>query len=121
MVALISTFMLSTKVIKHAFFKTWEEVPSYISNHPGPFFKGFYHLTHALDQCKTNLGNNYFISPLVKQILNHHGKSYLNPIEPSSSQTSHTLNLVHEFPPLFPPLQNQDHLLREELEISRKK
>ena len=39
----------------------------------------------------------------------------------SSSQTSQTLNLEHDFPLLFPPPQNQDHLLREELEILRKK
>ena len=77
--------------------------------------------SYALDQCKTNLGNNYFVSPLVKQFLNHHGKPYLNPVEPCSSQTSKTLDLTHDFPPLFPPLQNQDHLLREKLEILRKK
>ena len=51
---------------KTSIFKTWEEVLPYISNHPRPFFKGFYNLTQALDQCKTNLGNNYFVSPLVK-------------------------------------------------------
>ena len=88
---------------KTCIFKTWKEVLPYISNHPRPFFKGFYNLTQALDQCKTNLGNNYFISPLIKQNLNHHGKSYLNIIEPSSSQTSQALNLEHDFPPLFPP------------------
>ena len=102
-------------------FETWEEVLSNISNHPRPFFKGFYNLTQTLDQCKINLGNNYFISPLVKQFLNHHGKPYINPVEPSSSQTSQTLNLEHDFPLLFPPFQNQDHLLREKLEILRKK
>ena len=105
---------------KTSIFKTWEEVLPYISNHPRPFFKGFYNLTHALDQCKINLGNNYFISPLVKQFLNHHGQPYLKPVEPCSSQTT-TPDLTHDFPPLFPPLQNQDHLLREELEILRKK
>ena len=93
----------------------------YISNRPRPFFKGFYNLTQALDQCKTNLGNNYFVSPLVKQFLIHYGKPYLNPVEPCSSQTSKTLDLTHDFPHLFPPLQNQDHLLKEELEILRKK
>ena len=105
---------------KTGIFKTWEEVLPYISNHPKPFFKGFYNLTQALDQCKTNLESNYFISPLVKQFLNHHGQPYLKPIEPSNSQTK-TLDLTHAFPPIFPPLQNQDHLLREELEILRKK
>ena len=105
---------------KTSILKTWEEVLPYISNHPKPFFKGFYNLTQALDQCKTNLGSNYFISQLVKQILNHHGQPYLKPVEPCNSQTT-TLDLTHDFPPLFPPLQNQDHLLREELEILRKK
>ena len=45
-------------------FKTWEVLPN-ISNHPRPIFKGFYNITQALDQCKTNLGENYFISTLV--------------------------------------------------------
>ena len=99
---------------KTCIFKIWEEVLHYISNNPRPFFKGFYNLTLALDQCKTNLGSNYFISPLVKQILNHHGQPYLKPVEPCRSQTT-TLDLTHDFPPIFPPLQNQDHLLREEL------
>ena len=101
-------------------FKTWEKVLPYISNHPRPFPRGFYNLTHALDQCKTNLGSNYFVSPLVKHILSHLGQPYLKPIEPCNSQTK-TLDLPHDFPPLFPPLQNQDYLLREELEILRKK
>ena len=105
---------------KTGIFKTWEEVLPYISNHPRSFFKGFYNLTQALDQCKTNLGSNYFISPLVKQFLNHHGQPYLKPVEPCSSQTT-IPDLTHDFPPLFPPFQNQDHLLREELEILRKK
>ena len=101
-------------------FKTREENFPYISNHHRPFFKGFYNLTQTLDQCKTNLGSNYFVSPLVKQFLNHHGQPYLKPIEPCSSQTK-PLDFIHDFPPIFPPLQNQDYLLREELEILRKK
>ena len=101
---------------KTSIFKTWEEVLNYISNHPRPFFKGFYNLTHALEQCKTNLRSNYFVSPLVKQFLNHHGQPYLKPIEPCNSQTK-ALDLTHD----FPPLQNQDHLLREELKILRRK
>ena len=36
-------------------FKTWEEVLPYISNHPRPFFKCFYNLTQALDQCKKKI------------------------------------------------------------------
>ena len=30
-----------------------------------------------------------------------------------------TFDKVHDFPPFFPPLLSQDHLLREELEILR--
>ena len=97
-------------------FKTWEEILPYISNHPRPFLKEFYYLTQALDQCKINLGSNYFFSPLVKQFLNHHDQPYLKPVEPCSSQTK-TLDLTHDFPLIFPPLQNQDHLLREELKF----
>ena len=104
---------------KTCILNTWEEVIPYISNHPRPFFKGFYNITQTLDQCKTNLGSNYFVSPLVKQFLNHHGQPYLKPVEPCSSQTK-TLDFIHDFPPFFPPLQNQDHLLREKLEILRK-
>ena len=78
---LISVSMSFYQGHKTGIFKTWEEVLPYISNHPIPFFKGFYNLTQALDQCKTNLGSNYFISPLVKQILNHHGQPYLKPVE----------------------------------------
>ena len=99
-------------------FKTWEEVLPNISNHPRPSFKGIYDLSQALDQCKTNIGNNYFISPLVKKILIHQGNNYLNFAQPS--QTCQTPNLVHDFPPLFPLLPFEDHLLREELEILRK-
>ena len=87
-----------------------------ISNHPRLFFKGFYDLSQALDLCKTNIGNNYFISPLVDKFFNHHGNNYLN-----FAQTSQTPNLVHDFPSLFPPLPSQDHLLTEELEILKKK
>ena len=109
--------MLFTKVIKQAFLKHGKKsflIFQIILDH---FSKDFFNLTQALDQCKTNLGNNYFVSPLVKQFLNHHGKPYLNLVEPCSSQTSKTLDLTHD----FPPLQNQDHLLREELEILKKK
>ena len=42
------------------------------------FLKGFYDLSQVLDQCKTNIGHNYFIIPLVEKFLNHHGNNYLN-------------------------------------------
>ena len=51
----ILIFMLYNKVIGHEFLKTCEEVLPNISNHPRPFFKGFFYLSQALEQCKANI------------------------------------------------------------------
>ena len=102
--------MLFTKAIEQEYLKHEKKfflIFQIIVDH---FLKGFYDLSQALDQCKTNIGNTCFISPLVKKFLNHNGNNYLN-----FAQTSHTPDLVHVFPSLFPRLPSQDHLLREEL------
>ena len=95
-------------------FKTWEEVLPNISNHPTPFFKGFYDLIQALDQYKSNIGNNYFISPLVKTYFKSPWKILF---ESCRTQTKKTFDLVND----FSPLPSQYHLLREEFEILRNK
>ena len=78
MVVQILISMLFTKAIEQEYLKYGKKffiIFQIILDH---FFKGFYELSQVLDQCKTNIENNYFIIPLVEKFLNHHGNNYLN-------------------------------------------
>ena len=55
--------MLFTKAIEHEYLKHGKKfflIFQIIIDH---FFKGFYDLSQALDQCKTNIGNDYCNAP----------------------------------------------------------